>query len=105
MGSEDAPRAGKRKVRGLCGPDGARRSIAMTSGAVSSEYGEAQVSARRSGVTGLNIQGTGANLRRRAPDKSSYVFFFLDNFRKCVILFSSSRCTPMKQSRIPSACG
>ena len=27
-----------------------------------SEYGEAQVSARRTGVTSLNIQGTGANL-------------------------------------------
>ena len=66
MGPEDAPRAGKRKVRGLCGPDGARRSIAMTSGAVSSEYGETQVSARRSGVTSLNIQETGANRRHPA---------------------------------------
>ena len=34
-GPEDASRNGKRKVRELCGPDGARRSIAMTSGAVS----------------------------------------------------------------------
>ena len=61
MGPEDGSRTGKRKVRELCGPDGARRSIAMTSGAVSSENGEAQVSARRTGVTSLNIQETGAN--------------------------------------------
>jgi len=66
MGPEDGSRTGKRKVRGLCGPDGARRSIAMTSGAVSSEYGESQVSARKTGVMGLNVQGTGANLGRRA---------------------------------------
>jgi hypothetical protein len=31
-----------------------------------SEYGEGQVSARRTGVTSLNIQGTGANLEHRA---------------------------------------
>ena len=35
MGPEDGSRIGKRKLRELCGPDGARRSIAMTSGAVS----------------------------------------------------------------------
>jgi hypothetical protein len=33
---------------------------------VSSEYGETQVSARRTGVTSLNIQGTGADLGHRA---------------------------------------
>jgi hypothetical protein len=32
MGPEDGSRTGKRKVRELCGPDGARRSIATTSG-------------------------------------------------------------------------
>jgi hypothetical protein len=31
-----------------------------------SEYGEAQVSARRTGVTSLDIQETGANLGHRA---------------------------------------
>ena len=66
MGPEDGSRNGKRRVRELCGPDGARRSIPMTSGAVSSESGETQVSARRTGVTSLNIQGTGANLGHRA---------------------------------------
>jgi hypothetical protein len=56
-GPEDGSRIGKRKVRELCGPDGARRSTA-----VSSEYDETQVSARKTGVTSLNIQETGANL-------------------------------------------
>jgi hypothetical protein len=60
MGREDGSRNGKRKVRELCGPDGARRSPA-----VSSEYDETQVSARRTGVTSVNIQGAGANLRHR----------------------------------------
>ena len=50
MGPEDGSRSGKRKVRELCGPDGARRSTV-----VSSEYGETQVSARRTGLTSLNI--------------------------------------------------
>ena len=59
MGTEDGSRNGKRRVRELCGPDGARRSIAMTSGASPSEYGEAQVSARRTGVTSLNIRRNG----------------------------------------------
>jgi hypothetical protein len=35
MGPEDGSRTGKRKGRELCGPDGARRSIAVTSRAVS----------------------------------------------------------------------
>jgi len=61
MGPEDSSRNGKRKVRELCGSDGARLSIA-----VSSEYGETQVSARKTGVTRLNVQGTGANLGHRA---------------------------------------
>jgi hypothetical protein len=61
MGPEDISRNGKREVRELCGRDGARRSIAVTSGAVSSEYDETEVSARRTGVTSLNVQGTGAN--------------------------------------------
>lgn len=46
--------------------DGARRSIAMTSGPVSSEYGEAQVSARKTGITSLNIQEADASLGHRA---------------------------------------
>jgi hypothetical protein len=68
MVAEDGSRNGKRKVRELCGPAGARRSKAMTSGAVSSEYGETQVSARRTGVSSLNIKerartwGTGLGL-------------------------------------------
>ncbi len=62
MGPEDSSRIGKRKVRELCGPDGARRPIAMTPGAVSSEYGEAQVSARRTGVASLNMHETGASM-------------------------------------------
>jgi hypothetical protein len=49
-------------VRELCGPDGTGRSKAVTSGAVSSEHCESQVSARRTGVTRLSIQGAGANL-------------------------------------------
>ena len=61
MGPEHGSRAGKRKVRELCGRDGARRSAAMTSGAVSSEHGEFQVSALRTGVTSPNIRETGAN--------------------------------------------
>jgi hypothetical protein len=74
MGPEDDSRNGTRKARELSGPDGARPSIAMTSWAVSSEYDEAQVSARRTGVTSLNIQGTGANLGHwaRIPDVRSY---------------------------------
>jgi hypothetical protein len=55
MGPEDDSRNGKCRVRGLYGADGGRRSIAMTSGAVSSEYGESQVSARKTGVASLNI--------------------------------------------------
>src|SRR5271166_3205086 len=35
MGPEDGSRNGKRRARELCGPDGARRSIAVTSRAVS----------------------------------------------------------------------
>jgi hypothetical protein len=35
MGREDDSRNGKGKVRELCRPDGARRSVAMTSVAVS----------------------------------------------------------------------
>jgi hypothetical protein len=35
MGPEDVSQNGKRKVRELCGPYGARRSIALTSRAVS----------------------------------------------------------------------
>ena len=66
MGPEDGSQSGKRKVRELCGPDGARRSTS-----VSSEYGEAQVSARRTGVTSLNIQGTGANLGHRAGNQTN----------------------------------
>jgi hypothetical protein len=62
MGPEDSSRIGKRKVRELYGPDGARRSAY-----VPSEYGEAQVSARRTGVTSLNIREAGANLGRPAP--------------------------------------
>jgi hypothetical protein len=34
-----------------------------------SEYDETQVSARRTGVTSLNIQDTGANLGHGAPGK------------------------------------
>jgi hypothetical protein len=41
--------------------------------AVSSEYGEAQVSARRTGVTSLNIQRTGANLGHRAAIRNYFV--------------------------------
>ncbi len=63
MGPEDGSRNGKRKVRELCRPDGARRSTA-----VSSEYGETQVSARRTSVTSLNVQGMGANLGPRAVE-------------------------------------
>jgi hypothetical protein len=62
MGPEDVSRIGKGKVPELYGPDGGRRSIVMTSGAVSSEYGESQVSARRTGVTSPNVQWAGANL-------------------------------------------
>ena len=66
MGPEDGSRTGKRKVRELRGPDGARRSIAVTSGAVSSEYGETQASARRTGVTSLNIEERARTLRLRS---------------------------------------
>ena len=38
-----------------------------------SEYAEAQVSARRTGVTSLNIQGTGANPGHRAEIVPSFV--------------------------------
>ena len=65
MVPEDGSRNGKRKVRELCGPVGARRSAA-----VSMEYGEAQVSARRTAVTSLNIQGGGANLGHRVSRAS-----------------------------------
>jgi len=61
MGPKDGSRNGKRKERELCGPDGAKQSAAA-----SSEYGEAQVSARKTGVTSLDIQGAGANLGHRA---------------------------------------
>jgi hypothetical protein len=37
-----------------------------------SEYGETQVSARRTGVTSLNIEGTGANLRPRAGSGNNF---------------------------------
>ena len=67
MGPEDSFRNGKGKARELCGPDGARRSIAMTLGLSPSEYDETQVSARKTCVTSLNIQGTGANLGHRTP--------------------------------------
>ena len=54
MGAEDGSRNGKRKVRELCGSDGARLSIA-----VSSEYGETQVSARRTAAKRPNMHETG----------------------------------------------
>jgi hypothetical protein len=53
MGAEDNSRNGKRKVRELCGPDGARRSTVVKSRLSPSEYGETQVSARRTSVTSL----------------------------------------------------
>ena len=84
MGPEDSSRIGKRKVGELCGPDGARRSVAVTSGAVSFGIWRNQVGARRTGVTSLNIQGTGANLGHRAiflsglisttPSLTRYIF-------------------------------
>jgi hypothetical protein len=57
MSPEDSSRNGKRKLRELCGlmaRDDLRQSP--------SKYGEAQVSARRTGVTSLNMHETGANL-------------------------------------------
>ena len=56
MGPEDSSELGNVKCAncvGLMAQDDLRLSP--------SEYGEAQVSARRTGVTSLNIQGTGAN--------------------------------------------
>jgi len=67
MGPEVDSRNGKRKVRELCGPEWRKTIYSYDNlGLSPSEYDETQVSARRTGVTSLNIQGMGANLGNRA---------------------------------------
>jgi hypothetical protein len=60
MGLKTVSELGNVSARTLWAPDGARRSAA-----VSSEYGESQVSARKTGVTGVNMHAAGANLGHR----------------------------------------
>jgi len=63
MGTEDISRNGKRKVRETAlGPGGVRRPTAISFGIMA----KPEVSARRKGVTSLNMQRAGANLGHRA---------------------------------------
>ena len=76
MGPEDSSELGNVKCAncvGLMAQDDLRLSP--------SEYGEAQVSARRTGVTSLNIQGTGANLGHRAGEIRWCPMLALSGFR------------------------
>jgi len=63
MALKTVPEVGNVKCANCVGLNGAKLSMAVTSGCLLSEYGEVQVSARKTGVTSLNVRGAGANLR------------------------------------------
>jgi hypothetical protein len=62
MGPEDNSRNGKRKVRERVGLMAQDDLYLRHLGLSPSEYGETQLSARKTGVTSLNVRGRGANL-------------------------------------------
>jgi hypothetical protein len=92
MGPGGVSRNGNRKVRELCGPEGARRSIAVTSGTVSLEIWRSPRLAPEERVLRAWIyKETGANLERLCRGCGKAVQGRSINWAKCDVDIATNR--------------